>query len=146
VSDGGKQRVRILHRFAFTSVLKRMSCVVSLDHDGSAPLRVVVKGAAEVMEPMFRMRPSWYGSCHQLYARRGCRVLALGYRVLKLRDTPDDRRAMREMRRDEMESGLTFAGFLVLRCPLKLDSVEVVRHLMDSTHTVVMTIRSQPAV
>ena len=138
VSDGGKQRIRLMQRFAFTSALKRMSCIVVLDHDSSAPLRVLVKGAAEVMEGMFTDLPSYYSACHQSYARQGCRVLALGYRVLTLRDSPADRQRMREMKREEVETGLTFAGFLVLQCPLKPDSVDVVRHLIDSSHAVVM--------
>jgi len=138
-SADGKQKIRILHRFAFTSVLKRMSCVVSLEHEsGGGQLRCVVKGAAEVLEPMFATLPPHYARCHQHWARQGCRVLAMGYKVLPLRDTADDRRRVRELKRDDVESGLTFAGFLVLSCPLKWDSVAVVRHLMDSSHVVVM--------
>ena len=138
-SADGKQKVRILHRFAFTSVLKRMSCVVSLEHEsGGGQLRCVVKGAAEVLEPMFATLPPQYARCHQHWARQGCRVLAMGYKVLPLRDSADDRRKVRDLKRDDVESGLTFAGFLVLSCPLKWDSVAVVRHLMDSSHAVVM--------
>ena len=138
VSEAGKQRIRLVQRFAFTSTLKRMSCIIALDHDGNAPLRVVVKGAAEVMEGMFSDLPSYYTDCHQSYARQGCRVLALGYRVLPLRDDPTGRKTVREMKREAVETGLTFAGFLVLQCPLKPDSIDVVRHLMDSSHAVVM--------
>ena len=138
-SADGKQKVRILHRFAFTSVLKRMSCVVSLEHEsGGGQLRCVVKGAAEVLEPMFANLPPQYARCHQHWARQGCRVLAMGYKVLPLRDSADDRRKVRELKRDYVESGLTFAGFLVSSCPLKWDSVAVVRHLMDSSHAVLM--------
>ena len=138
VSDSGKQRIRIVQRYAFTSTLKRMSCVIALDHDSGSPLRVVVKGAAEVMEAMFSVVPSHYTACHQSYARQGCRVLALGYRVLKLRDNAAERKVARELKREDVEKGLTFAGFLVLQCPLKPDSADVIRHLMDSSHEVVM--------
>ena len=138
-SSDGKQKVKVLHRFAFTSALKRMSCVVSVEGDGGGnALRCVVKGAAEVLEPMFAALPPQYARCHQHWARQGCRVLAMGYKVLPLRDTAEDRRKVRELRRDDVEGGLTFAGFLVLSCPLKWDTVAVVRHLLDSSHDVVM--------
>ena len=41
-------RLRLLHKYPFSSALKRMACVVALEHEGTgAPLRVVAKGAAD---------------------------------------------------------------------------------------------------
>jgi len=41
-----------------------------------------------------------------------------------------------KMSRDEIESGLTFGGFLVFQCPLKPDAVEILKMLGDSSHRV----------
>lgn len=40
------------------------------------------------------------------------------------------------MAREEVESNLTFAGFLVFHCPLKPDAVESLKMLADSSHRV----------
>lgn len=71
-----------------------MSCVIALDHDNNAVIRGVVKGAPEVMQPMFVNVPNNYEQVHTCYSRQGCRVLALGYKMLTLKDNADDRKAV----------------------------------------------------
>ena len=53
---GKRQTLRILHRFYFNSLLKRMSAVVSCQTPGAmgSSHMVTVKGAAEVLRPMVR--------------------------------------------------------------------------------------------
>ena len=41
-----------------------------------------------------------------------------------------------KLTRDEIESDLAFAGFLVFHCPLKSDAVESLKMLIDSSHRV----------
>ena len=41
-----------------------------------------------------------------------------------------------KIHRDEVESNLTFAGFLVFHCPLKEDAIETLKMLADSSHRV----------
>jgi hypothetical protein len=41
-----------------------------------------------------------------------------------------------KLTREKVESGLTFAGFLVFHCPLKKDAVETLRMLADASHRV----------
>ena len=43
---------------------------------------------------------------------------------------------VREMTRVEVESELTFAGFVIISCPLKTDSKSVVREIQDASHHV----------
>ncbi|KAK3092175.1 putative cation-transporting ATPase 1, partial [Teratosphaeriaceae sp. CCFEE 6253] len=43
-----------------------------------------------------------------------------------------------DLKREEVECDLHFAGFLVLRTPLKDDAIKAVRMLNDSSHRVVM--------
>jgi cation-transporting ATPase 13A1 len=40
------------------------------------------------------------------------------------------------MARDEAESQLMFAGFLVFHCPLKPDAIESLKMLADASHRV----------
>ena len=44
-----------------------------------------------------------------------------------------------KLHREEVESQLTFAGFLVFHCPLKPDAVETLKMLADSSHRVSTT-------
>ncbi|DBA04361.1 TPA: hypothetical protein N0F65_002123 [Lagenidium giganteum] len=130
--------VDILHRFSFSSDLKRMSTVVIVrprSAKGALPRRVLTKGAPEVLEPLFKTKPRTYGRTYRHFASKGYRVLALGYRELGSDVTYDN---VNKLTRADVEKDLAFAGFLVLNCPLKDDTKRVVRDLMISKHKVVM--------
>lgn len=65
-------------------------------------------------------------------AKRGERVLALGYRDmgrLSLREA-------RGLKREDVEKTLSFVGFIAISCPLKRHTKECVRELQDSSHHV----------
>lgn len=47
-----------------------------------------------------------------------------------------DEEQINKLSRDQVESALTFAGFLVFHCPLKPDAVETLKMLVDSSHRV----------
>ncbi|MES1917529.1 MAG: hypothetical protein MHM6MM_009243, partial [Cercozoa sp. M6MM] len=128
----------IVQRFAFASDLKRMCCVVHVDADqkGKGLFLCVAKGAAETMKHRFVDAPVEYDSQHQLYERRGARVLALGVRELTAKEVQQARRG--ELPREVAESELHFCGFLTLKSPLKAGTLETVRQLKESAHRVVM--------
>lgn len=121
-------KVTIRSRFHFSSALKRMSTLSQVG--GHKGLLAAVKGAPEVLKPMFSELPSNYDDLYRQYTRRGSRVIALGYRW-----TDSDKTTMP---REDVESSLSFAGFLVLHCPLKPDAVESIRQLNESSHRCVM--------
>lgn len=66
------------------------------------------------------------------------RVLALGYKTLPTSSSSDvlSVKDIRELHRGDVESGLTFGGFLIFWCPLKEDSVDAIRMLNESSHRV----------
>jgi cation-transporting ATPase 13A1 len=138
--NDSKQRLRIVQRFPFNSTLKRMSCIVNLEAEPTQFLRVVAKGAAEIMQNMFvsSSKPANYSEIHSFYSKQGCRVLALGWKQLEIRDNPDDRKKLRALSREEVENQLIFAGFLILECPLKPDSIETIGNLINSNHDCVL--------
>jgi cation-transporting ATPase 13A1 len=140
---------KILHRFPFSSALKRMSCIIAIN-DGvsntsssssassSSELLVTCKGAPEIIEGMLRHVPKNYRQTFTTLAHQGARVLSLAYRRLKTTNSSSELAGMKQFPRDRAECDLTFAGFLVFHCPLKVDSKAAIAALNKSSHHVVM--------
>lgn len=77
--------------------------------------------------------PENYDSIYLSLSRRGARVLALGYRKLTDISSSQD---VRELSREKLECDLTFAGFVIISCPLKPDSKAVIKEIVNSSHSV----------
>ncbi|KAJ3131259.1 hypothetical protein HK100_006575 [Physocladia obscura] len=129
-----KLELKIVRRFPFSSALKRMSTLSLLNDDGKSQILITVKGAPETLKGMFSSVPSDYDEIYKYWARRGSRVLALGYRIAS-EIKPNQ---IREVHRDAVESKLIFAGFLIFFCPLKPDSADAIEMLNNSSHRCVM--------
>lgn len=127
--------IKIRTRFLFSSALKRMSTLSQVSDAGKTrgQMLAAVKGAPETLKSMFTTLPANYDDLYRHYTRRGSRVIALGYRWLDV----DVARA-KTLKREDVERDLSFAGFLVLHCPLKPDAVESLRQLNNSAHRCVM--------
>ncbi|KAF8137626.1 hypothetical protein EV363DRAFT_1254544 [Boletus edulis] len=130
-------RIYIRRRFQFSSALKRMSSVSTLP---SGKALVAVKGAPETIKGMLAHVPEWYDETFKWYTRRGSRVLALGTKEMD--SMPIDK--INKLHREEVESNLIFAGFLVFHCPLKTDAVETLKMLADSSHRCIMITGDNP--
>ncbi|OQS03621.1 P-type ATPase (P-ATPase) Superfamily [Thraustotheca clavata] len=130
----GIHALKIVHRCGFSSELKRMSAIVLVEAGSDIEIRVVAKGAPEVMKDLYTSVPSYYTSVYQHYALKGSRVLALGYKSLPSHDLL----SVRQLSRAAIEKDLIFAGFLVLDCPLKEDSIQVVNELQLASNQVAM--------
>mmetsp|Transcript_30122 Transcript_30122/g.72302 ORF Transcript_30122/g.72302 Transcript_30122/m.72302 type:complete len:251 (-) Transcript_30122:1179-1931(-) len=66
---------------------------------------------------------------------RGQRVLAMAYRKVSL---GQEILTLKDLKRDNVECNLIFAGFLLLDCPIKGDSKSVIQELQSSGHQVKM--------
>ncbi|KAG8757399.1 hypothetical protein FRC14_002103 [Serendipita sp. 396] len=130
----------IRRRFQFSSALKRMSTVSSIGKGGK--IMVSVKGAPETIKGFLATGsvPQWYDETYKWYTRRGSRVLALAWKELGTLSADK----VNHLQRDEVESNLIFAGFLVFHCPLKEDAVETLKMLADSSHRCVMITGDNP--
>ena len=127
--------IKVLHRFAFTSKLKRMTAIAQ--NLGSDSLWALSKGAPETLKDFLNPAtiPDSYDAVSRYHMSKGQRVLAMGYRKLGSKDSA---LAWKKRGRAAVESGLVFAGFIVLDCPLKPDSKKVIKELRNSGHHTVM--------
>ncbi|KAI0399708.1 hypothetical protein F4802DRAFT_538149 [Xylaria palmicola] len=141
--------VQIKRRFQFSSALKRQSSVAAVnaaDPKTGQKLRgtfVGTKGAPETIMKMLSIVPEDYEETYKYFTRRGSRVLALAYKQLTV-DSELSSGKINELKREKVEANLTFAGFLVLQCPLKEDAKQAVQMLNESSHRVVMITGDNP--
>ena len=133
VTGGSTARHQIIHRFPFSSALKRMSVIAKDSLNGK--MFCGVKGAPEILMNRFVKVPEWYESTFKSLAQSGARVIALGYHELSALSIP---KSFKQAQRDDFEKELIFCGFLVFRCPLKKDSKSAIRLLKSSSHRVMM--------
>uniref|UniRef100_A0A0X3PAK9 Manganese-transporting ATPase 13A1 n=1 Tax=Schistocephalus solidus TaxID=70667 RepID=A0A0X3PAK9_SCHSO len=134
--------LRIYQRFRFTSHLRRMSVVVGYQNtaDVNITYMACVKGSPEVLKAMLIDAPPDYDDAYLQMARRGARVLALGQKVLG----DLSHQQVRELKREQVESDLHFAGFVIISCPLKPDSLSVIRTLKNASHHIIMVTGDNP--
>ncbi|THG99504.1 hypothetical protein EW145_g7255 [Phellinidium pouzarii] len=129
--SAGTVELHIRRRFQFSSALKRMSTVSTVQRGaGTGRALVSMKGAPETVKTMLASVPDAYDETYKHYTRRGSRVLALATKNIE--GIRSDKIA--HLAREQVESGLHFAGFLVFHCPLKEDAVETLKMLADSSH------------
>ncbi|GBL77976.1 Manganese-transporting ATPase 13A1 [Araneus ventricosus] len=139
---GKMSGLKIFHRFHFSSSLKRMSVIAGYNPQGSSDTSYIasVKGAPEILKTMFEEVPSDYDETYTEMSRRGARVLALGRRELGILSHQE----VRALTRDDIEKKLTFAGFVVISCPLKADSKAVIKEIQAASHRVIMITGDAP--
>ena len=141
--------VQIRRRFQFSSALKRQSSVanvLTIDRKTGKKSKctfVAVKGAPETIRTMLVKTPPKYEETFKHFTRNGARVLALGYKYMS-NEAEIGQKRINDLKREEAESDLIFAGFLVLQCPLKPDAMESIRMLNESSHRTVMITGDNP--
>ena len=132
----GPQNLKIvqLKKFAFNSTLKRMSALCQITDNNGTSLRVLSKGAPEVLSKFIKDIPADYDAAFLQYVKKGSRVLAMAYKHVPKMSHAD----IMAYTRDEAETNLIFAGFIVAECPTKPDSQAVIKELKESSHEVKM--------
>jgi len=121
--------ILIHHRFAFSSRLKRMT--VLLTEDDSKTIYGVTKGAPETIKEFLKNVPAHYDEVYCHHMQLGQRVLAIAYRNF---GSTVSINALRKSGREELERNLIFVGFLILECPLKSDTKNVITELNETGH------------
>mmetsp|Transcript_11071 Transcript_11071/g.16261 ORF Transcript_11071/g.16261 Transcript_11071/m.16261 type:complete len:1316 (-) Transcript_11071:26-3973(-) len=131
--DGYPKGLLIHHRFTFSSRLKRMTVLVT--EGGSKDVYGVVKGAPETIRDFLKNVPTHYDQVYRHHMKLGHRVLAMAYRKL---GSSAHLNVFKEGGREAIEKDLIFVGFLILECPLKPDSKNVIADLKKTGHEPVM--------
>ncbi|ORY96317.1 hypothetical protein BCR43DRAFT_491482 [Syncephalastrum racemosum] len=105
----------IIHSFEFVSALRRMSVIIR--RLASPSMEVLVKGAPEVMSEIClpESLPENYQQVLYWYTHRGYRVIACASRQLD----GVKWHKLHKLKRNEVESGLTFLGFIIFENKLK---------------------------
>lgn len=140
---GKAPAIKIFQRFHFSSQLKRMSVIAGFSEtQGTTDTTYLacVKGAPEILKPMFKSLPDNYDETYIKITRQGSRVLALGRRLIGSLT----HQQVRDMSRADVEKDLEFAGFLVISCPLKPDSRNIIQEIVNSSHRVLMITGDSP--
>lgn len=140
---GMRQSIKILHRYHFSSALKRMSVIASVNSasQSATSFIVAVKGAPETLRKMFINVPSFYDSLQKELSCNGGRVMALGHKDLGTDLSPKD---IRDISREAAECDLYFDGFIVLNCPLKKDSAATIAEIKNASHHTLMITGDNP--
>ena len=123
------ETLRIRRIFPFRSDLKRMSTIVQTSKN---LLKMLMKGAPEIIETLLTKIPSNYKSAYEHYTRKGFRVLALAYREMSSEED------ISYGERIILEKSFIFAGFFICDSPLKKDTLSIIRELQGSAYKIVM--------
>eukprot|EP00602_Paraphysomonas_sp_CaronLab_P012268 CAMPEP_0185042054 /NCGR_PEP_ID=MMETSP1103-20130426/42113_1 /TAXON_ID=36769 /ORGANISM="Paraphysomonas bandaiensis, Strain Caron Lab Isolate" /LENGTH=669 /DNA_ID=CAMNT_0027582053 /DNA_START=269 /DNA_END=2275 /DNA_ORIENTATION=+ len=131
--------VRTLHKYPFSSSLKRMSVVVDVKSSRKTSTFtrfVYTKGAPEVVQSFLSEVPNNFEATYLHHMSKGRRVIALAYKVL-----PDDSTSSvsgHTLSRASVECDLKFAGFLVFDSALKSDTKGVMKDLRGTGVSIIM--------
>lgn len=162
-AEGASAPCRILRRFHFASELRRMSVICRVNSPGDRgsnsgvggdilsalgggsderdELWVLAKGAPETIETLLEHVPDGYVACHQAWAKKGARVIALAARRIADAEEADD---VLRVPREKAETNLHLVGLAIFECPLKTDSAACLAHLANSKHQLVMITGDAP--
>nr|XP_060623235.1 probable cation-transporting ATPase 13A5 [Anolis sagrei ordinatus] len=124
----------ILHQFPFSSSLLQMSVITK--ELGKDTHGLYMKGAPETVASFCHPStvPSSFQAELKSFTAQGFRVIALAHKELSL-DAGD---SFRDLDRDELESGLTFLGLLVMENRLKGETRPVLEELREARIQTVM--------
>ncbi|CBZ50641.1 putative cation-transporting ATPase [Neospora caninum Liverpool] len=159
-----QDRISILRRFPFSSVLQRMTVVARVDgprmpwHGACAASKsvqaflgnppkdrtpdagyadfVASKGSPEMIKKLLKDVPSFYDALYTGFCMKGYRVLALAYKQVE----PGASHAQRS----DLEKNLSFAGFLVVTCPIKKGTKSDIDVVSRAGHRAIMITGDSP--
>ncbi len=125
-------QLEVLARHHFSSKLQRMSCVVK--DMKNKRVYAVAKGSPEAIGKLLASKPTGYDNTAKILAKRGFRVIALGYKSLLGNDKVESAKDSRAT----CEEDITFAGFIAFTCRVRKDTKAVLKRLTEGGMSVAM--------
>ncbi|XP_008316832.1 polyamine-transporting ATPase 13A2 isoform X2 [Cynoglossus semilaevis] len=118
--SSSSEPVAIVQRFPFSSALQRMSVVTVSVGGGSA--FAFIKGSPEMVASLCQVEtvPAQFSSKLRVFSSEGLRVLALAYKPLEINTD------LKNIKREEVERGMQFLGFLIMKNQVKPESAGVI--------------------
>ncbi|GAU95269.1 hypothetical protein RvY_06915 [Ramazzottius varieornatus] len=134
IMSHGKETLGIVRDFPFSSDLQRMSTVVR--RIGDDHFIYLAKGAPEKIITLCQIEsiPEDFQEQLDVFTQRGSRVLAVAWKSLQ--DMKFDKIA--KIKREELDVGLFFAGFIVMENRLKSDTPTVLKELQQANIRCIM--------
>ena len=126
-----KLKVEQLKIFKFESELKRMTVIAKVYNENEKDIqhiRVLCKGAPEVIQNLLEEIPKNYQECYQKWAKKGYRLIALAYRDINQYNL--------NITRDILEKDLIFAGFCVFEISVKDKTDKYMKELIQSKYDI----------
>ncbi|XP_070801011.1 probable cation-transporting ATPase 13A5 [Pituophis catenifer annectens] len=120
--------ILILHQFPFSSSLLRMSVITQ--ELGKSSFELYMKGAPETVASFCEEMtvPTVFHAELKHFTAQGFRVIGLAHKKLELPQGV----AFSDLEREELESGLTFLGLLVMENRLKSETQPVLQELSQA--------------
>ncbi|XP_032223526.1 polyamine-transporting ATPase 13A3 [Nematostella vectensis] len=127
--------IAIVRQFPFSSDVQRMSVITRTL--GANHMDVYAKGAPETIAALCRPEsvPLNFQEELNIYTKQGFRVLGLAWRPMKKKFSWVQ---AQRVKRDVIESDLTFVGLLIMQNALKEESTPVIHRLQEASIRTVM--------
>ena len=122
-----KIKIIPIKKFIFESELKRITVLTKFyNENGKCTIRVMSKGAPEVIKKLLKEVPNNYDDCYTKWAKKGYHIIALAYN--------DNNQYDYNTERDVLEKDLIFAGFCIFEIPIKDKVDKYVIELFNSKY------------
>ena len=128
-----KRKIKIIpiRRYIFESNLKRMTIlakVYSENHQKNPYIRVLCKGAPEIIKTLLKEVPHNYDDCYLKWAKKGYRILSLAY--------SNNEKFDYNTKRKDLEKDLIFCGFILVETPLKQNVDKYIKELIKAKYDI----------
>ena len=125
-----KTKIIPIKKYIFESHLKRMTILAKVYSEINKKnyVRVLCKGAPEIIKTLLKYIPDNYDKCYSKWAKEGYRIIALAYK--------DNEKYEYNTKREELEKDLIFCGFAIFETPLKDNTDKYIKQLINAKYGV----------
>ena len=126
-----KTKIESLKKYIFESDLKRMTIVAKVyseNHQKYPYIRVLCKGAPEIIKNLLKEVPLNYDECYLKWAKMGYRILSMAYKDINKFENSSNRA--------ELEKDLIFCGFIIVEAPLKDNIDKYIKELNKAKYDI----------